>query len=284
MLPHAVQITNWQNSESDGHKTDAVGRGSTRQLAVVYTGGDAVGGDGGIRSYHCRASDELHRPSCSGDDDQWPTARADPAVHRGLFGALVIAPKATNEFDRLREHVVVLSDWTDEDADSVLHTLKRGSEWYSIRKGSGQSVLGAARLGMLGDYFSRELQRMPPMDLADVYYDRFLLNGAIEQTLAAQPGEKIRLRVIDGSSSTFFYMQFAGGPLQIVAADGQPVQPFNEQRLLIGVAETYDVIVTVPPEGSYEFRATAHDGSGQTSLWIGSDSPSTATWSVTSGS
>lgn len=188
---------------------------------------------------------------------------------RGLFGALVIAPKSAREFDGVRDHVVVLSDWTDEDASSVLHTLKRGSEWYSIRKGSGQSVLGAARLGLLGAYFSRELQRMPPMDLADVYYDRFLLNGAPQQSLAAKPGEKIRLRVIAGSASTFFYLQFAGGPMQVIGADGQPVQPFDEERLLIAVAETYDVIVTVPAEGSYEFRATAHDGSGRASLWIG---------------
>jgi len=188
---------------------------------------------------------------------------------RGLYGALAIAPKDKGMVDRLRDHVVVLSDWTDEDEKSVLHTLKRGSEWYSLQKGSGQSVLGAARLGMLGAYFSRELQRMPPMDLADVYYDRFLLNGAQEQSLTAQPGEQIRLRVIAGSATTFFYLQFAGGPMQIVAADGLPVQPFDEQRLLIAVAETYDVIVTVPEDGSYEFRATAHDGSGQASLWIG---------------
>ncbi|MFO7535512.1 MAG: multicopper oxidase domain-containing protein [Kiritimatiellia bacterium] len=195
---------------------------------------------------------------------------------RGLFGALVIAPKDTGPFDRLRDHVVVLSDWTDEDARSVLHTLKRGSEWYSIRKGSGQSVLGAARLGLLGAYFSRELQRMPPMDLADVYYDRFLLNGAAQQTLACEPGEKVRLRVVAGSASTFFYLQFAGGPLRVIAADGLPVQPFDERRLLIGVAETYDVVVTVPAEGSYEFRATAHDGSGHTSLWIGTGPRHTA--------
>jgi len=188
---------------------------------------------------------------------------------RGMYGALVIAPKEETAFDRLRDHVVVLSDWTDEDASSVLHTLKRGSEWYSLQKSSGQSMLGAARLGLLGAYFSRELQRMPPMDLADVYYDRFLLNGAPEQSLAARPGEQVRLRIIAGSASTFFYLQFAGGPMQVVAADGLPVQPFEEQRLLIAVAETYDIVVTVPASGSYEFRATAHDGSGQASLWIG---------------
>jgi len=188
---------------------------------------------------------------------------------RGLFGALVITPKAEGAFDRLRDHVVVLSDWTDEEANSVLQTLKRGSKWYSLRKGSSQSVLGAARLGMLGAYFSRELQRMLPMDLSDVYYDHFLLNGAPQQSLAANPGEKIRLRVIAGSATTFFYLQFAGGPMQVIAADGLPVQPFDEHRLLIGVAETYDVVIRMPVDGSYEFRATAHDGSGKASLWLG---------------
>ena len=200
----------------------------------------------------------------------WYHSHTTLQEQRGLFGAFVIAPKYAGEYDGLREHVVVLSDWTDEDADTVLHTLKRGSEWYSVRKGSGQSILGAARVGKLGAYFSRELQRMPPMDIADVYYDRFLLNGAPQQILAAEPGERIRLRIIDGSASTFFHVEYAGGPMQVISADGLRVQPFDQKRLLIGIAETYDVIITVPPDGSYEFRATAHDASGHSSLWIGS--------------
>lgn len=199
----------------------------------------------------------------------WYHSHTSLQEQSGLYGAMVIAPNDQGPFDRLRDLAVVLSDWTDEDPRSVMHTLKRGSEWYSIQKGTGQSILGAARLGLMGAYFSRELQRMPPMDLADVYYDCFLLNGAPQQSLAAKPGESIRLRVIAGSATTYFYLQFAGGPLQVIAADGMPVQPFDEQRLLIGVAETYDLIVTVPADGSYEFRATAHDGSGQASLWIG---------------
>ncbi len=200
----------------------------------------------------------------------WYHSHSGLQEQRGLFGALVIKPKKEDPVDHLREYVVMLSDWTDEDADSVLRTLKRGNEWYSLRKGSGQSILGATRLGMLGDYFAREIQRMPPMDIADVYYERFLINGAAEQSLAVQPGEKIRLRVIAGSASTSFYVQFAGGPLQIIAADGLPVQPFAASRLLIAVAETYDVIITIPADGSYEFRATSQDGSGHSLLWLGS--------------
>jgi FtsP/CotA-like multicopper oxidase with cupredoxin domain len=164
----------------------------------------------------------------------------------------------------------LFSDWTDENPHEVNRTLKRGSEWYAIQKGSGQSILGAARLGMLGDYLKRELQRMPAMDIADVAYDRFLANGEPESTLPAEPNETVRLRIIDGSATTYFHLEFAGGPMTIVAADGLDVQPVKENRFLIGVAETYDVLIQVPASGAYEFRATAHDGSGYASVWIGS--------------
>jgi FtsP/CotA-like multicopper oxidase with cupredoxin domain len=187
----------------------------------------------------------------------------------GVYGSIVIEPKQ----DKLlvdQDYVVLLSDWTDEDPHAVNRTLKRGSEWYAIQKGSGQSILGSMRLGMFGDYLKRELQRMPPMDIADVAYDRFLANGKPETTLHAKPGEMVRLRIIDGSATTYFHLEYAGSPMTIIAADGIDVEPIKENRFLIGVAETYDVLVQVPESGAYEFRATAHDGSGYTSVWIGS--------------
>lgn len=110
---------------------------------------------------------------------------------------------------------------------------------------------------------------MPPMDVADVAYDHFLANGRPEIDLAASPGERVRLRVIAGSATTYFHLEYAGGPLTIVAADGQDVEPIEEGRILIAAAETYDVLVTVPAAGAWELRATAHDGSGYASTWIG---------------
>lgn len=186
----------------------------------------------------------------------------------GVYGAIVIEP-AEEAHHPDRDYVVLFSDWTDEDPREVLRTLKRGSEWYALQKGNSQSIIGAARLGMLGDYFSRELQRMPPMDIADVAYDRFLANGRPQIELLAKPGEIVRLRIIDGSATTYFHLEFAGGPVTVVAADGQNVKPFEEKRFLIGVAETYDLLIKAPASGSYEFRATAHDGSGHASVWIG---------------
>ena len=199
----------------------------------------------------------------------WYHSHTSLQEQSGVYGGIAIEPRGGTP-RRGGDHIVVLSDWTDDDPHDVLRTLKRGSEWYAIEKGSGQSIIGAARLGMLVDYFSRELQRMPPMDIADVAYDRFLANGKPDIEIPAAPGETVLLRIIDGSATTFFHLTYAGGPLTIVSADGQDVRPVKIERLLIGVAETYDVLVTVPRSGAFELRATAHDASAFTSIWIGS--------------
>ncbi len=198
----------------------------------------------------------------------WYHSHTGLQEQRGVYGAVVIKPN--NEPTYTHDQVILLSDWTDEDPHHVLRTLKRGSEWYSIEKGSAQSLIGSMRKKSLGSYLSRELQRMPAMDIADVAYDRFLANGQSESFVEAQAGETLRLRVINGSASTFFYVEFAGGPMTLITADGQPVEPLEKKRLLISVAETYDVLVTVPESGQFEFRATAQDGSAYSRVWVGS--------------
>lgn len=196
----------------------------------------------------------------------WYHSHSELQEQSGLYGSIVI-DDGRHPVDRA--YVVLLSDWTTEDPHEVLRTLKRGSHWYALEKGASQSIFGAAKAGRLGDYFSRELQRMPPMDIADVAYDYFLSNGRPETALAAEAGEKVRLRVINGSATTYFHLNFSGGPMTIISADGQRVEPVKEDLFLIGVAETYDVLVTLPERGAYELRATAHDGSGVTSTWLG---------------
>lgn len=186
----------------------------------------------------------------------------------GLYGGIIIEPKDRNH--RMKEALILLSDWTTEDPDTVLKTLKSGSEWYSLQKGSSQSIIGAAKKGKLGSYFKRELQRMPPMDIADVAYDYFLANGSPQSMIHAEPDEKIRLRIVNGSATTYFHVEFSGSHMQIISADGQDVHPVSQKKFLIGVAETYDVIISIPRPGAFEFRATAHDGSGHSSVWIGS--------------
>ncbi|HSH13173.1 MAG TPA: multicopper oxidase domain-containing protein, partial [Desulfurivibrionaceae bacterium] len=198
----------------------------------------------------------------------WYHSHSGLQEQRGLYGAIVIAP-VEEKIAADRDRVVLLSDWTTDSPEYVLKTLKRGSEWYALEKGSAQSIFGAAKAGRLGDYYRRELQRMPPMDLADVAYDYLLANGKTEEIIAAKAGERLRLRIINGSATTYFHLEFSGGPLTIISADGQAVEPVAGNRFLIAVAETYDLLLTLPGPGAYELRATAHDGSAWTSVWIG---------------
>lgn len=196
----------------------------------------------------------------------WYHSHSELQEQRGLYGSIVIEDNQTAD----RDYVVLLSDWTTDNPDSVMRTLKRGSEWFSLQKGSAQSIAGAFKAGRLSDYFLRELQRMPPMDISDVAYDYFLANGTPQHALLARKGETVRIRIINGSATTYFHINYAAGPMTIISADGQLVEQLEKEIFLIGVAETYDVLVKIPNDGAYELRATAHDGSGFASTWLGS--------------
>jgi FtsP/CotA-like multicopper oxidase with cupredoxin domain len=188
-----------------------------------------------------------------------------------VYGSIVVDPAAPDTTYTIeREYVVVLSDWTNERPSSVTHALMTGNEWYSIRKNNAQSITGAIKAHSLKDYFGQLMSRMQPMDVSDVYYDKFLANGKDSIALPAKAGERILLRMINASSSTYFYLGSSTGPMTIVAADGPAVVPVEIRRLLIATAETYDLVVTVPDSGMYEVRATAQDGSGHTSIFLGS--------------
>jgi FtsP/CotA-like multicopper oxidase with cupredoxin domain len=200
----------------------------------------------------------------------WYHSHTGLQEQRGVYGSIVIAPAEGEPVKTDREHVVVLSDWTREDPGEVMRTLMRGSSWYSIRKGTLPTIAGAWREGKLGAYFRGQWNRMPPMDLSDVAYDAFLANGKERLRLEAAPGETVRLRIINAAASTNFFLSSSLGPLTIVAADGPAVEPLAVDGFLFAIAETYDVVVKVPPDGAWEIRATAQDGSGRASILLGS--------------
>lgn len=199
----------------------------------------------------------------------WYHSHTGLQEQRGVYGSIVVEPKGGEPQRADREHVLVLSDWTNENPQEVMRTLMRGSEYYAVRKGNLQSLSGAIRTGALREFLDREKSRLPSMDISDVAYDAFLINGQRRSTLAARPGETVRLRVINAGASSYFHLQSATGPLTIVAADGPAVKPIQVNRLFMGMGETYDVLVTVPPAGAWEVRASAHDGSGHASVLLG---------------
>lgn len=203
----------------------------------------------------------------------WYHSHTGLQEQRGVYGSIVVDPSERDTISNIdRDYVIVLSDWTNERPSAVSHTLMRGNEWYAIKKKNAQSLTGAVKENALGDYLAQLMSRMQPMDLSDVYYDKFLANGKESILLPAQANERILLRVINAAASTYFYLGSATGQMTIVAADGPSVVPVAIRRLLIGNAETYDLIVTVPDSGSYEVRATAQDGSGHASIYLGNGS------------
>ena len=144
------------------------------------------------------------------------------------------------------------------------------TDWYGIKKGSTQNYFEAIKEGYLKTKVINEWKRMLPMDVSDVYYNAFLSNGKKEQNLSElKAGDKIKLRIINGSSSTYFWLQYAGSKISVVASDGKDVVPVDVDRMMIAVAETYDVIVTIPEDMSYEYKATSEDRTKSTSLWLG---------------
>ncbi|MEO8763165.1 MAG: multicopper oxidase domain-containing protein [Ginsengibacter sp.] len=168
------------------------------------------------------------------------------------------------------EYPLVLSEWTDEKPREVQRRLRAANDWYAIKKGSTQSYFESIRQGYFKTKVSNEWKRMKAMDVSDVYYDRFLINGQSENSATQfKTGDKIRLRVINAGASSYFWLQYAGGKITVIANDGNNVEPVEVDRLIIGVSETYDVVVTVPGNMSYEFRATPEDRTNSASLWLG---------------
>ncbi|HVX49440.1 MAG TPA: multicopper oxidase domain-containing protein, partial [Chitinophagaceae bacterium] len=186
----------------------------------------------------------------------------------GLYGAIVI--KKRNEQSTTPAYTMLLSDWTDEKPEEVDRSLHNATDWYAIKKGSTQNYSEAIAKGYLHTKLTNEWKRMMAMDVSDVAYNRFLLNGDTQKTVThLKAGDTIKLHIVNGSSSTYFWLQFAGGKITVTANDGMDVVPVAVDRMMIAVAETYDVEVTIPGNMQYEFKATTEDRTGTASLWLG---------------
>ena len=170
-----------------------------------------------------------------------------------------------------REYTLVLSEWTDDKPMQVQRRLRTANDWFAIKKGSVQSYAEAIKAGHFKTKLVNEWKRMRAMDVSDVYYNRFLANG-MPSTEAGEvkAGDKIRLRIVNAGASSYFWLGYGGGMITVIGNDGNDMVPIEVDRLIIAPAETYDVVVTIPENMSYEFRATAEDRTGYSSVWLGS--------------
>jgi CopA family copper-resistance protein len=184
----------------------------------------------------------------------------------GLYGPLIIDPIAPEPFRYDRDYVVMLSDWTDLSGEALFARLKKmaGYDNYS-RRTVGDFVRDAQKDGLQATIADRRTwgaMRMTPTDLSDVNANTYtyLMNGTTalgNWTGVFRPGEKVRLRFINGSAMTYFDVRIPGLKMTVVAADGQYVHPVSVDEFRIAVAETFDVIVE--PSGQDAYTIFAQD-------------------------
>jgi FtsP/CotA-like multicopper oxidase with cupredoxin domain len=201
----------------------------------------------------------------------WYHSHTGLQEQRGLYGSIVFHEQQ-QRYDYDVEKLIVLSDWTNENPKQVLRNLKREDDYYALKKDMVQSWDKVISNGWpaLKARFNHARIRMGAMDISDVGYDAFLINGQIHSTdETLKPGTKVRLRIINAGASSYFYVDYAGGEMTIIEADGLPVVPIVVDRLKLSIAETYDVIIEIPDDKSYELRATSEDVTGYASIYLG---------------
>jgi CopA family copper-resistance protein len=188
----------------------------------------------------------------------------------GVYGPLVIDAKEPEPFQYDRDYVVMLTDWTDEDPVGLMKTLKKQSDYYNYNKPTvGDFIHDVSEKGWGSTVADRKMwaeMKMNPTDLADVSGATYtyLMNGQAPNsnwTGVFRPGEKLRLRFINGSAMTYFDVRIPGLKMTVVAADGLHVKPVSVDEFRIAVAETFDVIVE-PTEAAYTLFAQSMDRTG----------------------
>ena len=224
-------------------------------------------------SFHGIAPDGMYeyRFTLHQNGTYWYHSHSGLQEQLGVYGAIIIDAKQPEPFAYDREHVLMLTDWTDEQPARVLAKLKKQSDYYNFHQRTvGDFISSVSDKGWDATVSDRVMwaeMNMSPTDLADVsgYTYTYLLNGQSPDsnwTGLFNPGEKLRLRLINGSAMSYFDVRIPGLKMTVVAADGQYVKPVSVDELRIAVAETYDVIVEPAQAEAYTIFAQSMDRSG----------------------
>ena len=184
----------------------------------------------------------------------------------GHYGPIVIDPAGADPVQYDREHVIVLADHSAISPEAIFRRMKVDPGHFNFQRQTLAGLL-AGRDQTLKDRLDWGKMRMDPTDISDATGPAYtyIINGYGPRdnwTALFTPGERVRLRFINASAMTTFNMRIPGLPLSVVQADGQNVRPVTVDEFQIGVAETYDVIVTPPDDRAYTLVGEAVDRSG----------------------
>jgi CopA family copper-resistance protein len=201
----------------------------------------------------------------------WYHAHSGFQEQTGLYGPIVIEPRAPARQRADRDYTVLLSDWSDSDPEHLYATLKRQSDYYNHGKRTVSDFLAEVHAKgwstAVSNWAAWGRMRMDPTDLVDVSGATYtyLMNGttpAGNWTARFSPGESVRLRFINGSAMSIFDVRIPGLDLTVVAADGQDIEPVTVEEFRMASGEVLDVIVRPKADGAYTIFAQSMDRSG----------------------
>ena len=221
--------------------------------------------------------DYLYRFKVRQHGTYWYHSHSSLQEQAGVYGAIIIDPIERAPFAYDRDYVVLLSDWTDMDPHRLFARLKKRSDYDNLYKRTAGDFLRDVReqglSNTLADRKAWGAMRMSPTDLADVNGNTYtyLANGRRaddDWTGLFAPGERVRLRFVNGAAMTFFDVRIPGLKLTVVAADGQDIRPVDVDEFRIAPAETFDVIVQPKRDQAYVVFAQAMDRSGHARITL----------------
>ncbi|WP_406828810.1 copper resistance system multicopper oxidase [Microbulbifer sp. ARAS458-1] len=201
----------------------------------------------------------------------WYHSHSDFQEQQGHYGAIVIDPAEPDPVTYDRDHVILLTDWSDESPHDIYTKLKKEGHYYNRRRRTAGDLWEEVRQkGVAQTWRDRKMwneMRMSDRDISDVtgYTYTYLMNGQTpDANFMAQfkRGEKVRLRFINGSAMSIFDIRIPGLKMTVVASDGQNIEPVSVDEFRIGVAETYDVVVEPADDRAYTLFAQTIDRSG----------------------
>ena len=193
----------------------------------------------------------------------WYHSHSGLQEQSGHYGPLIVDPAGSEPVAYDRDYILLLSDFTTLDPHFIMSRLRTGEGYFNRQQNTwtdGYPLSGEERR-----MWAR--MRMMPTDIMDIGAPTytFLANGrgpteGLEYLFRA--GERVRLRVINGSAQSFFNVRIPGLPMTVIAADGQNVRPVEVDEFQIGTAETYDVIVEPGTAEAYAIVGESMDRSG----------------------
>lgn len=214
-----------------------------------------------------------YRYPVSQNGTYWYHSHSGLQEQLGHYGQLILDPAESDPVEYDLEHSIVLSDWTFEEPHRVLWKLKTMEGYYNFQRPTLANIddqmkaTGMSAAEVVAKRLAWDRMRMDPTDIADITGATYtyLMNGKAAHenpTFIARPGQRVRLRIANASTMTFYDIRIPGLPMTVVQADGQNIKPVETDELRIAVAETYDVIVTLPDERAYTLFAETMDRSG----------------------